>query len=190
MKRIVVALAVFLAACAGFTKIGPGPVSIGAKMTVALDGAWNKFEGAGLAPAELWTREGLPLDVLVFYPGLKDGSALGEMRQRKEKEVPRFKSAMQPHDIVELYEAFITAGGSSFKLDRLAPDTFVGVPGFRFDFTLSRKGDEVVFSGVGFGAVRGGELYLMVYRAPRLHYFPKYLPSIEAIARSSAAATR
>jgi hypothetical protein len=187
MKRLMflAALLLFLSGCAGFSKVGPGPTTIGAKMTVELIGPWNKLDGPGLAPAELWTMEGLSLDNLVFYPGLKDGTALGQMAQRKEKEMPKFRTSMQPHDIVEMYEAFVTNDGSSFRLEKLAPSAFVGTAGFRFDFTLTRKRDEVVLKGVGFGAVREGDLYLMVYRAPRLYYFPKYLPAVEAIARSA-----
>jgi len=185
MKRLVVVLAVLLAGCAGFSKVGPGPQSIGGKMTVALDGAWNRFDAPGFGPAELWTREGLPLDNLVFYPGIKDGAPLGEVGPRKDKEVPKFKSAMQPHDIVELVEAYATLGGNAFKLERLAPEPFLGGQGFRFEFTLTRKGDEVVLKGVGFGAVQKGELFMMIYRAPRLHYFQQSLPAVEAIARSA-----
>ena len=50
---------------------------------------------------------------------------------------------------------------------------------------LTRRMDGVQLSGVGYGAVRGGELFGIVYQAPRLGFFPRYSKQIETMALSA-----
>jgi hypothetical protein len=38
---------------------------------------------------------------------------------------------------------------------------------------------------VGFGAVSKGELFALLYHAPRLAFFPRHQPRVEQIARSA-----
>jgi len=72
-----------LAACAPVaTKVESGDRTI-ERMVVSLDGAWNEItvpEGntamrnaLDIGPAHVWTMEGLPVDRLLIYAGLKDG---------------------------------------------------------------------------------------------------------------------
>ena len=91
---------------------------------------------------------------------------------------------MQAHDIVELYAAIVTLEGAAFKLERLEPARFGGVPGFVFDHTTVTPYG-LALSGRAYGAVVHGKLYLMSYTAPRSHYYAKHLAQVEAIARSS-----
>ena len=75
-----------------------------------------------------------------------------------------------------------------FTVDRLQffvgikPVTFVGEPGFKYSYTLIRRGDDVRLSGVGYGAVHDGELIVINYSAPRLGFFPRYQAQIEKMA--------
>jgi hypothetical protein len=98
---------------------------------------------------------------------------------------PTFRASMLPSEIVEFYEASVTQGGSTFKLERLAPAQFAGAPGFRFDFSATRKSDDVALRGFGYGAVIKERLYLITFRAPRIHYYAKHLPRAEAVAKSA-----
>ena len=186
MKRLLAMLAtVLVAGCAAFAAVGPGPVTVGDGMTVTLDGKWNRAPSV-FAPTkgELWTAEGVPVDRLVFFVGLAEGDALMKLRGAGDKKLPPFRAGMNPSEIAEFYEAYATADGSSFALKRLEPAPFAGGEGFRFEFQSVRKSDELALAGVGYGAVRAGKLYLIVYTAPRVHFFPKYLPQVETIARS------
>jgi hypothetical protein len=187
MRTILSLLAVVLVAgCAAFAAVGPGPVTIAEAMSVSLDGKWNRAP-AGFAPpkGEVWTAEGIPVDRLTFFVGLAEGDILMRTRGISEDKLPRFRAAMHPNEIVEFYEAYATADGSSFTLKKLEPASFAGADGFRFEFQAVRKSDELALAGVGYGALRGGKLYMMVYTAPRIHFFPTYLPRVEAIARSA-----
>lgn len=186
MRRLIAIASLLLSACVAFTAVGPGPVTIKDRLTVTLDGAWNRFDAPGGDGSELWTSEGVSLDTLVFYPGVADGETLGKPRTNNPKALPKFRAAMSPSEIAELLEAYVTIDGSSFRQEKLAPSTFAGGPGFRLEFRSVRKGDEVDFRGIAWGIVRDNRLYLMLYRAPASHYFQKHLARVEGIAASAA----
>ena len=75
--------------------------------------------------------------------------------------------------------------GSSFKLVRLEPTSFGGEKGFRFEYSVTRKADNVQLSGVGFGVVSKGELFAILYLAPKLAFFPRHQGQVDQIARSA-----
>jgi hypothetical protein len=54
-----------------------------------------------------------------------------------------------------------------------------------FDYSLVRKADEVDLRGFGYGAVRDGRLTLIVFEAPKTHYFGKLAPRVEAVVASA-----
>lgn len=185
MKWLVAMSAVLLASCAGMSKVGPGDVVVRDTLAVKLDAGWNRYEGPGMGKVDVWTNEGLPLDTLRFFVGIQEGEPLTEMRGTAEKQVPRFRSAMQPHDVVEMFEAVATNGGNTFRLDKLAPATFAGNTGFRFDYTLVVKQNELEMQGFGYGTVRNKRLHLVVFQAPKVHYFTKLAGRAEAVAGSA-----
>lgn len=178
-------LAVLVAACATLDKVGPGPVTVGNELSVTPGAAWNRVQVETPWRAEIWTAEGVPIDLLAFHVGVRDGEALLRRDYRSPRRPPQFRASMAPQEIVELYENSVVQDGSSFRLQRLAPAKFGGGDGFRFDFGLMRGGDQLEMQGVGYGAVHGGKLYLLTWRAPRSHFFARYLPGVEELARSA-----
>lgn len=185
MKRwLLVPAVLVLASCATMTKVGPGETVVRDALTVRLDQGWNKFAN-GTGNAELWTAEGLPLDTLRFYVNVNDGEPLEPVRGANRKEVPRFRAAMEPGEIVETFEALSAADGSRFQLLKLAPAGFLGAAGFRFDYSLLRKSDEVELRGFGYGAVRNGRLTLIVFQAPKIHFYGQLAARAEALATSA-----
>jgi hypothetical protein len=179
-------LAGVLAACATVSNIETGEQTIGERMLVTLEGPWNQLNVSGLGPALVWTMEGLPVDQLLVYSGIKNedkvaaaapGSAAGKDFL--------FRSSMQPDEIVALFEGMLTRDGSQFRLAKLEPVSFGGEKGFRFEYSLVRRRDNAQLSGVGFGTVSKGELFALLYHAPRLTFFPRHQPRVEQIARSA-----
>jgi hypothetical protein len=79
----------------------------------------------------------------------------------------------------------LTRDGSTFKLETLEPVTFGGIKGLRFQFSSTRKVDDVQLSGFGYSAVSKGELFAIVYMAPRLAFYPRYSPHADQISRSA-----
>jgi len=176
-------LAALLGGCAVVTKVGPGDTVVGERLTVPTDAAWNQFGGqfSGTAANAVWTAEGLTIDQLRFYVGVKDGDTLAP-NSGKEQRPLNFKAAMQGHEIAALFETLQTRDGSSYTLDKLEGATFLGQRGWRVQFTSVRKFDDVKLTGVVWAAVRDGQLYAMSFSAPALSFYPRLAPRVEKIA--------
>jgi len=184
---IVLVLAV-LSGCATVNKMETGNQNIGERMTLTLDGAWNHVALPGQGPAQTWTMEGLPVDVLLIYSGLKDGEAIHRAPSSGQKSF-NFRASMQPDEIVGLFEGFLSRDGSQFQLTKLEPASFGGEKGFHFEYTLTRKVDGVTLSGTGYSTVSKGELFALIYQAPRLTFFSRHKDRVEQIARSARVKT-
>jgi len=166
-------------------KLAPGPVTVKSVLIVTSDGGWNRIDPPGIGRDETWTSNGIGLDALTFYVGIRNGESLIAFQGGSLRRPPTFRGAMLPTEIVELYEETVTRDGSTFRLERLTPAPFAGAQGFRFEFTIVRKGDDVTLRGFAHGAVVKDRLYLVVFRAPRIHYYARHLPRAEAVARSA-----
>ncbi len=190
LSPLVLAAALVLAGCATpITKVGGGQASVVAeRLTVTSDAAWNQLPkppGTQEAYATTWTVDGTALDALHFYVGVKDGTRMGTMPQGNEAQPIVFKAAMQPHEVVALFESLYARDGSSFKLDKLEPAEFLGGKGFRFNYTVVRKFDDVRLSGSAWATVRDGELHAITFTAPALGFHPRLASKVEAVAASA-----
>jgi hypothetical protein len=184
MKRLLtIVLVLFLSGCATVAKVDKGQQVVKDRLVVDLEGPWNQFASVGSAQIPTWTIDGFSVDRLQFFVGIKDGAQLAPALPGSKDQRPlMFRAQMQPHEIVALYETYLTRDGSTFKLDRLEPVQFLEGQGFRFTYLLTRRMDDVRLAGVGYGVVRGGELFGIVYQAPRLGFFPRYEKQIEKMA--------
>jgi len=184
-KLLALLVVALLGGCVSMAKVEMGERAVGERMTLVIEGPWNHLNASG-GPAETWTMEGLPVDQLLLYPGLKDGQAIhargpgGPNAKSFE-----FRAAMQPDEIVGLFEGMLTRDGSRFRLMRLEPVDFAGQKGFRFEYALTRKVDNVQLLGLGYGTVSKGELFAIVYTAPRLTFFARHRDRVEQIANSA-----
>ena len=179
-------LALALAGCAAVSKVNTGETLVRNRLSVTVDTAWNQFERGMGDNTPTWTVEGITVDALQFYVGIKDGEPIAATPNNGKGVLPlKFHANMQPADIVALYQGLFTRDGSSFTLDKLEPAEFVGTRGFRFEYSLTRKVDDVRLRGVAYAAVRNGELFVINYSAPRLAFFPKYAAQVEALARTA-----
>ena len=61
---------------------------------------------------------------------------------------------------------------------------FGGEKGFHFAYSLVRKVDNVQLSGVGYAVVSRGELFTVLYMAPRLVFYPRHIARVEHIGKS------
>ncbi len=187
MNRLLVTILVSLAAgCATVSvkKVETGTQGVGDRMQLTLDGPWNHIDSSRMGPAQTWTMEGLPIDQLLVYSGIKNEQLVHAESGGGRKSFA-FRSAMQPDEIVAMFEGMLTRDGSTFKLVKLEPAAFGGEKGFRFEYSLIRKGDNVQLSGLCYGAISKGELFAVLYLAPRLGFYPRHQPRVEQIARSA-----
>ena len=188
MKTLWIVLAVSaLGACAPVQtrKVDSGEQTVGDRLVVKLDGAWNHITAPGMGPAQTWTMEGLPVDQLLVYSGLKDGEVIHAQPSSSTAKSFSFRGNMQPDEIVAMFEGMLTRDGSTFKLVKLEPSSFGGGKGLRFEYAIVRKVDSVQLSGVGFATVSNGELFALLYSAPRLGFFPRHQGRVEQIAGSA-----
>jgi hypothetical protein len=171
MKNLAAILILVLAAgCATVEtkKVESGDRTVGDRMVLTLDGAWNHVQAPNMGPAQIWTMEGLPVDQLLVYSGIKEGEAIHAANANAQRKSFQFRQNMQPDEIVSMFEGMLTRDGSTFKLAKLEPYAFGGGKGLRFEYEMLRKVDSVQLSGVGFAAVSNGELFALLYNAPRL----------------------
>ena len=182
-NRGVLVLVLWLSGCVSVAKIEGGERMVGERLSLTIDGAWNHVQAPGMGPAQTWTMEGLAIDQLLIFSGLKDGELIHAPPPQGQKRFA-FRATMQPDEIVGLFDGVLTRDGSTFTLVKLAPAEVGGQQGFRFEYALVRKVDGVRLSGLGFAAVSRGELFAVVYQAPRLVFFARHAARIEHIGRS------
>lgn len=186
MRHLPLLLALLaLSGCVSVAKVETGERPVGERMTVKLEGAWNHIDAPGMGPAQHWTMEGLPVDQLVLWSGIKDGQAIHPAAGGSEKKTFSFRSSMQPDEIVAMFEGMMSRDGSRFSLVKMEPIQFGGRKGFRFEYTLTRKRDNVLLNGFGYSAVSKGELFAILFQAPRLHFYPMYSARADQISRSA-----
>jgi hypothetical protein len=190
-KILGLVLALLMAACTTIAKV-EGDQVVNGKMIVNVSEAWNKvtdpWEGG---PYDMWTQEGIPLDHLRLWAGIKPGKALVAkptvlFRAPGEKDAryPTFTTGLPPDKLVSLFET-LYANEGVVEITRVEPTVFAGEKGVRFEFTLARRADDVTLKGVGWVAVRNDELFAATFAAPRLTFFPKLLPLAEAVVKTA-----
>jgi len=184
-------LACLLAACTTIAKVD-GEQVVGGKLVVMLPDAWNKVTDPWeRGRYDMWTQEGIPLDHLRLWAGLRPGESLvarptvlfrapGE----KDPRYPTFTAGLRPHRLVNRFEQ-LYANEGVVQLTRMEPAVFAGQPGLRFEFTLARRADDLVLQAVGWAAEHRGELYAATFAAPELTFYPRLLPMAEAVVRSA-----
>lgn len=185
-KMFLVALALFIAGCATVKKVESGANMVGEHLSINIEGNWNHLDFPSIKPAQVWTMEGVTVDEFLIYSGIRDGQAMHpENSASSNQKNFVFRSTMQTEEIVSLLEGVLSRDNSTFKLLKLEPYPFGGKKGFRFEYERIRKVDNVQLRGIGFGAVDKGELFALLYHAPRLTFFPRHQARVEAIAKTA-----
>lgn len=147
---------------------------------------WNQLGHKPGSNAEIWTLNGLTLDALTFYGGIKNDETMVKDALKKDRPLPHFMSTMLAPDVEQLFEENHRLANDTtiFHLDKMEPATFLKGDGFRFEYTYTAK-DEVERKGLAMGAVRNGKLYLISFEAPRIYYFDNGKVAAEAIMASA-----
>jgi hypothetical protein len=197
MKRLWMLLAaVLLAACTSMAKV-EGEQVLNERLVVNVPGAWNRVvDRSEKPPYESWTQEGLPLDHLRLWAGVRPGQPLltkwatySRAEDAKEARVPTFRTGLTPEKLVSLFEAVYATAGT-VNITKVEPTLFAGHKGVRFEFTLARRSDDLDLRGVGWVAVRpdptwGEELYAASFVAPKLSFYERLLPMAEAVVKTA-----
>ena len=191
-KFIAIALVALLAACGTKIVKVEGDQIVNSRMSVRLSEAWNKVTiPSSLQPYDTWTQEGLSLDNLRLWAGLRSGQPLMTLPpnatdEQKKRRLPTFVASMQPDQLVNLLETLYANDGSVVNVTKVEPAVFAGEKGIRFEFGVTRKSDGVQLNGVGWVAVRKDEMFAASFVAPRLSFFPRLIPKAESVVKTAA----
>jgi hypothetical protein len=153
--------------------------------------AWNRVAVKAGKRTETWTLDGTGLNDVTFYAGIKPGTTIVADRERTTRPLPRFSKTMLPPDIGQLFERTyrIALHTSRMSIDSMEPTRFAGQDGFRFTFTFTREQEVVRRRGEVNGAIVEGQLYLISFEAPTIHYFNRDMPAYRAIVASAVVAS-
>ena len=192
----VLAALALLSACAGggggfgyYSLIRPEPVKVArGSMEVTPTIRWNRVPRgySDISREENWTLNGPLLDSLSYIGGLENNKKIVQQRRKADRKVPNFRADMSPPEIAAMIESLyrIRAGASTFNMTNLSPRTFLGHPGFQFDYDYL-GGDEVERRGRAVGAIINGRFYLALFDAARMHYYGAGLPEFERIVETA-----
>ena len=197
MKRLAaLGSLLLLAGCVSMSSM-QGPQVVNDKLAVDVPQAWNKMTDRLVQdPYETWTQEGLPLDHLRFWGGVRPGQPLmvkpamfSRQPDAREPRVPTFRQGLSHEKLVNLFEELYATAGT-VTITKVEPTVFAGQKGVRFEFTLARRRDDLSMQGVGWVAVRpdatyGEELYAATFVAPKLSFFPRLLPVAEQVVKTA-----
>jgi hypothetical protein len=172
-----------------YTLVQPREREVARTMRVTPTIRWNRAPRSiyDIPREENWTLHGATLDALSFIGGLENGRPLVRWQRRQDiRQVPNFRADMTPPEIASMIESYyrIRAGSVSFTMTGLQPRTFLGQPGFQFDYE-HLGGNELTRQGRVVGAIVGQRLYMVLFDAPKSHFFAEIIPEVERIVDSA-----
>lgn len=179
MKRLLPLLIVLaLAACQTVTAVDPGtPQTIDNRWVFATQRAWTRI---GLVEGgTIFTLDGVELNAMRFFSGIEDGKSL--VKVPEDIDIGVWHADMTASEIVELFRRTYEAGGiTGFQTKSIAPAEVSGRKGVRFAFSFDDSNGLLV-DGLALAVTEGKRLDLVVFTAPREHYYAVTAGEIETI---------
>ena len=195
-KMMVWAALLLIAGCAtGYREVLPGVQTYGSMRITAGD-AWNSVPNGhtpmSRSDTRTWTKDGVLLDRITIFPGVKSGEAIFDSRNASAA-LPSFAADMLPNEIEELVESSIMKlygeGNASVSTSNLRPQQYGELGGFMFDIEAAVT-ESPDYHGMVGGFIDDDRLYLTIYLAAQPHYFDKYKEEADKIIKSSSVAQR
>lgn len=132
----------------------------------------------------LLTIHGEALESLFLVGGLKPGDPLWAPPHGED--YPRYRADFSRTEIPEFINASLTARGYLSVTPRnIRPAALAGQDGVRFDIEM-QTADGLDVSGVALAAQSGDRLNLILFVAPREHYFAMLMPEIDRLLIAAA----
>jgi hypothetical protein len=152
----------------------PGVHKIGSTYSITTTRGWSHIAGT----PSTWTKDGLSVGFFWTWSQLKDGQSLFP---NSEKKLPTYRGNSTEIEISEFVADTIEAivPGSDVQIESFKPIAFGSVEGFRFTIRYDQNG--LAKKGLVSGAQRANGLDLIIFLAPKEHYFDYYAPEIEGI---------
>lgn len=156
-------------------------------LTVTPGQDWNRNSARPIKKGEVWTLDGVALNELYFVSGLAAGEVLYREVDKKNRPLPKWSASMQLTDIPEFLESSnrVVLGTSVFQVTGMEPMQLGGHEGVKFTFEYAVEGTSLIRRGVAAGSIVNGQLFLISFTAPSIHYFDRDRASVEAIMASA-----
>ncbi len=146
---------------------------------------WNKLNARPGRQSETWTQDGELLNDLSFYGAIANDRTLFREVDRKNRPLPRFKGTMLLTDIPALLESSyrIARDTNIFTIDSSEPRQIAGRDGISFAYSFIGP-DELRRTGEASALIVKGQLYMVTFEAPTLHYFARDVAAYRQIVDS------
>jgi hypothetical protein len=157
------------------------------KLRVTPGEDWNRWSSRPVKRSEVWTLDGTALNEVYFISGLVAGDTLFRDRDKKNNPLPTLEKSMLLTDIPDFYESSsrIALQTSLFEIDQVEPATLAGQPAIRFTFNYGMQDSPVIRNGMAVASLVDGELHMIAFVAPEIHYFDRDLPKVQALIDSA-----
>lgn len=149
---------------------------------IALDSPldWARIKGYR---SETWTIDGQALNQLNIYSQIKPGEhvMLRGKQKKSRPDGPWFKAGMRGDEIRDIVvDAYRELSWTRISTQNLRPADFAGTAGYRFDLVMTEP-NGLVYQGTAAVAVRDGNLDLLVWIAPREHYYGRDIDEVNSM---------
>jgi hypothetical protein len=186
MKRALVALCLGASACASAHQ-ARARYEVGEAFAVRLERPWADITRAANLPSEqvhLLTIHGVALDQLYLAGGLEPGESL--LAPSRGREHPVHRADFSRRELVAFLRDSLGAMGYVRVTTRnVRPALFAGAEGVRFDVDM-QTADGLDMSAMALAAQSGDTLNLILFIAPKEHYFPMLAPEIDRMFTAAA----
>ena len=187
MKAMVLLAAFALGACAHAHE-ARARYQVDHAFSVGLERAWADAS-MNAAPrlsrhVHLFTIHGPALESLYLVGGLKSGDPLWTPPHGDE--YPRYHADFSRSEIVEFVNVSLAARGYvAVTPHNVRPAALAGQDGVRFDIEM-QTADGLDVSGVALAAQSQDRLNLILFAAPREHFYPALMPEIDRMLIAAA----
>ena len=180
MKALPLLALLALAACQTATEVRQGQsISMGG-LSVTPRSGWTQFTNTAYR-APVWTADGLDLNLIQFRTGINKGEAVYWLARRSETKFATWDPEMTDFDLADaVAEGYAGIGAVGFESSGLDPTEIDGREALKFSFTYTDPND-LIYDGLAFAIRDRGRLHLILFQAPREHYFAASEAAVRAI---------
>ncbi|MGE0044950.1 MAG: hypothetical protein AB7J28_05735 [Hyphomonadaceae bacterium] len=180
--------AALAASCAPQARLVQGSLDAGEGYRVQLGRTWSDVTPIMVdrtRNVRVLSVDGPHLNRLYLAGAVRAGDPIVRA-MRREQPTPVFRADMTDTELVEFVTDSIAAlGYQRPEATNLRPGTLAGVEGVRFEVTTQTP-EGLAYDGTSLVARQGESLHLMLYLAPREHYYGTLAQEVETIFASAA----
>jgi hypothetical protein len=177
-----------LLACAWLASCASGPggklqakgTSTVFDMTIDTSLDWARMKSRR---QELWTIDGVALNRLIIFSNVKPNEHVFQMlRERKSRpDGPWYRPGMRLDEMEKLVaDGLADQHWAGVETHNLRPHNFGAVEGVRFDLELINPSG-LIYQGTAAVAERDERLTVLVWMAPREHYYGRDVAAVNAM---------